>query len=79
MSSEEWVDLYEAAEDMSVTRQTLYRLLDQFEVERFRRAGQRRVVIRRADLERMKQPIPIDTPRRGRPRGTGQGKLIAAA
>jgi excisionase family DNA binding protein len=79
MGNEEWVDLYAAAEDLGVTRQTLYRLLDQFEVPRFRRAGQRRVMIRRADVERMKEPLPIDVPRRGRPRIGQQGKAIAAA
>jgi hypothetical protein len=77
MNADEWVDLYAAAEELHVTRQTLYRLLDEFNVERFRRAGQRRVVIRRADLERMKQPIPINTPQRGRPRGS-QGSKRAA-
>ena len=79
MGHEQWVDLYAAAEEMGVTRQTLYRLLDQFEVERFRRPGQRRVVIRRADLERLKEPIPVETPPRGRPRGSVGGKSIAAA
>jgi len=77
MSGDEWVDLYAASEELNVTRQTLYRLLDQFEIERFRRPGQRRVMIRRTDLERMKQPIPIDTPQRGRPRGSQGSKLAA--
>ena len=79
MSREEWVDLYTAAEELNITRQTLYRLIDQFTIERFRRPGQRRVMIRRVDLERMKEPVPIDTPQRGRPRGSGQGKWEAAA
>ncbi len=66
-NKDEWIDLYAAAEELGVTRQTLYRMLDQFKVERFRRMGQRRAVIKRAELARMKEPIPIDTPRRGRP------------
>ena len=77
MNPDEWVDLYAAADELGVTRQTLYRMLDQFNVERFRRMGQRRAVIRRADLERMKEPIPIDAPRRGRPT-LGQASKRAA-
>jgi len=77
VGGEEWVDLYAAAGELNVTRQTLYRLLDQFAIERFRRPGQRRVMIRRADLERMKEPIPIDAPQRGRPRGSSMGKAAA--
>ncbi len=78
--AEEWIDLYAAADELNVTRQTLHRLLKEFDVPRFRRPGQRRVMIRRSDLERMKEPVPIDTPRRGRPRGsTGeQAKKVAA-
>jgi excisionase family DNA binding protein len=77
MGAEGWIDLYAAADELGVTRQTLYRLLDQFEVERFRRPGQRRVMIRRADLERLKTPVPIGTPQRGRPRLGQSGKLAA--
>jgi hypothetical protein len=74
----DWIDLYAAADELGVTRQTLYRLLDQFAVERFRRPGQRRVMIRRVDLERLKTPVPIDTPQRGRPRlGQSEKKLAA--
>ena len=68
--ADDYIDLYAAADELNVTRQTLHRLLNEFEIRRFRRPGQRRVMIRRADLERMKEPVPIDTPRRGRPRGS---------
>ncbi len=73
--ADEWVDIYTAAAELGVTRQTIHRLLNEHEIPRYRRPGQRRTMIRRSDLERMKEPIPLDAPRRGRPRG----KAAAAA
>ena len=68
--SEEYVDLYQAAEELGVTRQTLYRLMKEREIPRFRRPGNIRTMMRRGDLEQLREPVRIDdAPRRGRPRG----------
>ena len=68
--SEEYVDLYQAAEELGVTRQTLYRLMKERDLPRFRRPGNIRTMMRRTDLEQLRQPVRIDdAPRRGRPRG----------
>ena len=73
--ADEWVDIYAAAAELGVTRQTIHRLINEHNIARYRRPGQRRTMIRRSDLERMKEPIRLDAPRRGRPRG----KAAAAA
>ncbi len=68
--SEEYVDLSQAAEELGVTRQTLYRLMKDREIPRFRRPGNIRTMMRRVDLEQLREPVRIDdAPRRGRPRG----------
>lgn len=53
---EEFVDTYDAAEQMGISRPTLYRLIDQYEVKKYKLPGNRRTMIRRDDLERLRQP-----------------------
>ena len=65
--SQEFVDTYDAAEELRVSRPTLYRLLDQFEIKKYKLPGNRRTLIRRVDLDRLLQPQERE------------GKLIAAA
>lgn len=64
---QDFVDTYDAAEELRVSRPTLYRLLGQFEIKKYKIPGNRRTLIRRADLERLRQPQERE------------GKLIAAA
>jgi len=68
---EEYVDTYKAAEELGMSRATLWRLLKEREIERYRIPGDRRVLIRRGDLEALRQPVPI------RQRG-GEAKKVAA-
>jgi excisionase family DNA binding protein len=51
-----FIDTYEAAEDLQVSRPTLYRLLEQFAIKKYKVPGNRRTLIRREDLDRLRQP-----------------------
>ena len=74
----EFVDTFQAAEELGVSRATIWNLIKRYQITRFRRPGEARTLIRRADLERLREPVPLDAPaRRGRPRGTGTKKVAA--
>ncbi len=74
---DEFVDTYQAAEELGMSRATLWRLLRERDIERFRVPGDRRALIRRSDLESLRQPVPM----RRRPNRDGreseQGKAAA--
>jgi hypothetical protein len=57
--AEEYVDTYKAAEELGMSRATLWRLLRERDIERFRIPGDRRALIRRRDLETLRQPVPM--------------------
>ncbi len=78
MSDEEFIDTYAAAEEIGVSRATIWNLIRRHQVERFRLPGELRTVIRRSDLAKLRQPIPLGERVRGRPRGSGQAKKVAA-
>lgn len=67
---EEYVDTYRAAEELGISRATVWNLIRRYQIERFRFPGELRTVIRRRDLEKMRQPIPLGERSRGRPRGS---------
>jgi excisionase family DNA binding protein len=69
--AENYIDTYQAAEELGMSRATLWRLLREREIERFRIPGDRRSLIRREDFESLRQPVPI--PRRA----TGAKKVAA--
>ena len=78
---EDYIDTYAAAEELGMSRATLWKLIKDRGIKRYRMPGNVRTLIRRSDLTALRQPILLDesTPRRGRPRGTSQGKWKAAA
>jgi len=78
---EEYVDTYAAAEELGMSRATLWKLVKERGIKRYRMPGNVRTLIRKSDMATLRQPILLDesTPRRGRPRGSGQGKWEAAA
>lgn len=78
MVDEEFIDTYDAATEIGVSRATIWNLIRRHNIERFRLPGELRTVIRRADLEKLRQPIPLGDRGRGRPRGTGQASKTAA-
>jgi hypothetical protein len=55
----------------------VWNLIKKYQIERFRLPGELRTVIRRSDLAKMRQPIPLGERSRGRPRGASQGKAAA--
>lgn len=77
VSAEDFVTVKEGAAELDVSEATMWSLLKQYEIERFRRPGKRETHFRRADLERMKLPIPAKA-LPGRPRGSSQAKKLAA-
>lgn len=79
MGNEEFIDTYAAAEEIGVSRATIWNLIKKYQIERFRMPGELRTVIRRSDMAKLRQPIPLGDRGRGRPRGGGQGKALAAA
>ena len=77
MSIEGYVTVKEAAAELGVSEATMWNVLKRHEIDRYRQPGYRETRIKREDLERLRQPIKLDAPQRGRPRGTGQGKAAA--
>ncbi len=79
-ADDEYIDTYAAAEELGVSRATIWNLIRRHNVDRYRIPGELRTVIRRADLEKLRQPIKLDAPLRGRPRGSGvEGRAVKRA
>jgi len=64
---ETFIDTYAAAELLNISRPTLYRLIEQYGIKKYKVPGNRRTLIRRDDLERLRQPQEL------------MGKIPAAA
>jgi len=75
----EYLDLYEAATELGISMATMWALLKRHNIVRYKLPGKRRAMIRRSDLEQLRQPIPMGEPRRGRPRGSGEQAAKRAA
>jgi hypothetical protein len=60
--SEEFIDTYAAAEELKMSRATLWRVMRERDIQRFKVPGDRRSLIRRVDMEALRQPVPM--PRR---------------
>lgn len=54
--SSSFVDVYEAAAELGVSKPTIYRLMKEHQVKRYKFPGNRRTHIRRSDLEKLKLP-----------------------
>ncbi len=57
--SEDFIDTYDAADELKMSRATLWRVLRERDIQRFKVAGNRRSFIRRSDFEALRQPVPI--------------------
>ena len=57
--AEGYIDTYKAAEELGMSRATLWRLLRERQIERFRIPGDRRSLIRIEDFESLRQPVPM--------------------
>ena len=58
--SGDYIDIETAMRELGVSRVTLYRLMRQFGVKRYKFPGKRRVMVRREDLEPLRQPQERD-------------------
>jgi excisionase family DNA binding protein len=58
--SEEFIDTYEAAKELKISRPTLYRLIEQRGVKKYKIPGERRTQLRRDDLALLKAPQELE-------------------
>jgi excisionase family DNA binding protein len=58
--SKDYLSVDEAAAELSVSRATLWKWLKRHEVGTFRLLGDRRTLVRRSDIERLKEPMPVE-------------------
>ena len=57
---DEYVSVDEAASMLGISRATAWKWMRRHGIETFRVLGDRRTLIRREDVERMRQPVPIE-------------------
>ncbi len=58
--SQEYMSVDEAAAELGISRATVWKWLRRHEVKTFRVLGDRRTLVRRADVEQLREPIPIE-------------------
>jgi excisionase family DNA binding protein len=56
--SDEYVSVDDAAAELGVSRATLWKWIKLRELETFRVLGDRRTLVRRADVARLREPVP---------------------
>lgn len=78
MSTDEYANVKEAASELGVSEATIWNLLRTRNIDRYRFPGSRETKIKREDLDRLRQPVKLESPQRGRPRGATQAKKLAA-
>lgn len=66
VEKEEYLDTYEAATELGISRVTLLRLVKAFGVKRYKIPGKRRTLWKRSDLAVLRQPQPQDEMPRGK-------------
>lgn len=64
----EYLDIYEVAELLGVSVATVWNLIKQHEVIRYKLPGQRRTMLRVEDVERMRRPTPRPARRKPDPK-----------
>lgn len=58
--SQDHLSVDEAATELGVSRATVWKWIRRHDVQTFRALGDRRTLISRADVARLREPIPID-------------------
>ncbi len=66
-----YVALDDAAKELGISRALLWRLVKQRGITRYKQPGERRTLMKRADMVGLREPVPIDE------RGDSQGKIAA--
>lgn len=57
--SDGYLSVDEAAAEVGVSRATLYKWIKRQEIGTFRIVGDRRTLLRRVDVEKLKEPVPM--------------------
>ena len=57
---EELIAVDEAAERLGVRRATVWKWVRRYELPTYRRPGERRTLLRRADVARLAEPVPTE-------------------
>ncbi len=55
-----YITIDQAAEEMNVSRATAWKWIKRYDLPRFRFMGDRRSYIKRDDLQRLNEPVPIE-------------------
>ncbi len=55
-----YISVDDAAADIGVSRATVWKWIKRYEMPTFRFLGERKTFVRRADIDRLKEPIEID-------------------
>lgn len=79
MDFEGYTSVGQVATELGVSEATVWNLIRQHELDRYKFPGNRKTWIARDDIAKLKQPIKLGSPQRGRPRGTGEAAKKAAA
>ncbi len=58
--SKDYLSVNEAAAELGISRATLWKWIKTQGIGTFRLLGDRRTLMRRADVENLKEPIPIE-------------------
>ncbi len=62
--SQDHLSVDEAAIELGVSRATVWKWLRRHEIQTFRALGDRRTLISRSDIARLREPVPIDPPKK---------------
>ncbi len=57
---DQYVSIDDAADELDVSRATAWKWIKRHRLQTYRFMGDRRTFVQRADLVRLKEPIPVD-------------------
>ena len=59
-TEKDYASVDQAAEDLGISRATMWGWIRRYEVKTFRIIGERKTFVRRADIAKLREPMPID-------------------
>jgi len=60
MASEDYISVDAAAEEIDVSRATMWKWVKRHDLPTFRFMGERKTFIRKADMARLREPVRVD-------------------